>query len=795
MQIQPKDVYEKLEFDKILDLLARECLGAAGRELIQNLKPEVVLSIIKHNLLQVNELKKSIEQNEPFPIAAYPAIAADLKILQIEGSVLTVESLQRISRLFRLLAAILHYFEEERKESYPSLYAPFQNLEYDPSLIQAMDQVIDEEGQIRPDASPELLKVSRAIAVRQNELDKQFRLLINGFRKKGWLTDNVESFRNGRRVLSVPSEHKRKIRGIIHDESTTGKTAFIEPETIIDINNDIFDLETEKRREIYRLLKSLSDQLRPLSGLLKAYSDLLAQFDSIQARARLAIRLDAHLPKLKAEKVIDIRNGYHPLLLLKNQERGTATIPFTLQLHPKSRILMLSGPNAGGKSILMKSVGLLQLMLQAGMLVPLSPDSEMSIFSKVFADIGDQQSLEDDLSTYSSRLRNMRLFLQQADASTLLLIDEFGSGTDPKIGGAIAEAILKKLNARKLFGVITTHYSNLKVFAFKTHGIINGAMTFNNENLSPTYQLKVGRPGSSFAYEIAEKSGLDKKVLSYAKFKTGASEKAVDELLIDLQRDKKALDEQLQRLTEREKKLDRLIKSYDRMNQELEVKRKKLKLESKEQNLQGTARQNRELTKLIRELREEKKLEEAKELASKLREEKKQLAEDVGQLREDVYQSLEKKGASNKPIEVGDFVRLRSGGATGKVESISKSKAIVLMGTMKMTAALRDLQQANEPLDVRSSKAVQTDTSVSSATFESKVDLRGLRKEEALKILENFVDKALMNNATHLNILHGKGNGVLRQAVRQKLREYSAIKKIWHPEQQQGGDGVTLVSL
>jgi len=596
--------------------------------------------------------------------------------------------------------------------------------------------------------------------------------------------------------LTVPAEHKRRIRGIIHDESSTGKTAFIEPEGVIDINNDIFDLQQEEKREIYRILKALSTAIRPHAHHLLTYCDLIATYDVIQTKAKLAISMNANMPKLKDHPHFGFVQAFHPLLFLKNQSQGKKTIPFDLVLHQDNRILILSGPNAGGKSITMKTVGLQQLMIQAGILIPAAEESEIGIFKKVFADIGDQQSLEDDLSTYSSRLKNMKTFLDQADKDTLILIDEFGSGTDPKIGGAIAESILREFNFRKIFSVITTHYSNLKMVAFKTKGIVNGSMTFDQNNLSPTYEMKVGRPGSSYAFEIAEKSGLSKKVLNYAKHKSGKNEKAVDELLIDLQREKKELEVKLNKLTDKEKSLQRLMKNYDNLHRDLEFKRKKFKLESKEQSLQQVAQDNKDMEKLIRQIREEKNLEKAKELATKVRQERKQLTEDVSGLKKDIYYKEESNPAKqHKPIAVGDFVKLKTGGAAGKVASIEKGKAIVLMGLMKMTAKISDLMPANEPIEIRPTRSVQTDIVASSAKFESKIDLRGLRRDEALKIFEDFVDKALISSVTQIRVVHGKGDGILRLAVRKKLKEYKGISDVRHPEDNDGGDGVTIVEF
>ncbi|MEN0005673.1 MAG: Smr/MutS family protein, partial [Bacteroidota bacterium] len=410
-------------------------------------------------------------------------------------------------------------------------------------------------------------------------------------------------------------------------------------------------------------------------------------------------------------------------------------------------------------------------------------------------DIGDQQSLEDDLSTYSSRLRNARIFLEKADDKTLVLIDEFGSGTDPKIGGAIAEAILHNLNKRKVHGIITTHYSNLKIFAFKSKGIVNGSMRFDRKSLNPTYEFNVGRPGSSYAFEIAEKSGLQGHVLQYAQKRTGENQKAVDQLLMELQRERQELEEKMKQMLEKERKLERLVKTYDQMHLELDVRRKKMKLENKENALQQVAKDNKELEKLIREIREEQNLEKAKELAAAAKEQRKTLVENVQELREEVYYQPKKTIIEERPIVEGDYVKLKSGGATGVVESIDRKRAIVLMGEMRMTIKLRDLQLAKAPLDIRSKRSVTADTLGVQADFKTRIDIRGMRYDEAMLLVEEFVDQALIKNATNLRIVHGKGTGVLRKAVKRKLREYNVGMKVRHPHAEDGGDGVTIVEL
>ncbi|MEM9835558.1 MAG: endonuclease MutS2 [Bacteroidota bacterium] len=792
MKSIPKDAFESLEFDKVLELLEANCYGEQGRERVRELAPMTDARLIERRLDEVAEFKQGLEDKQMMQLGVYESIAEELRQLEVEGYVLAEAGLQKINNQLLQTRDIFKFFEKViRQEAYTHLFDIIRPIVFEGELVKEIERVIDAEGNIRPDASPELQRVRRLIGSKQRELDRVFKSTIEQLRKKGWLTDSVESIRNGRRVLSVPSEHKRKIRGIIHDESSTGRTAFIEPESVININNDIFDLEQEERREIYRILRDLSAKLRPYTQQMTIYGELLVTYDVIQAKAQLARKLKAERPKVNPNPHLGILKGRHPLLYLKNKQIGRKTVPFDLQLFGKNRMLVLSGPNAGGKSISMKSVGLLQLMLQCGMLVPADAESEMGVFTQLFTDIGDQQSLEDDLSTYSSRLTNAKHFLESANDSTLVLIDEFGSGTDPKIGGAIAEAILDQLHYRKVFGVITTHYSNLKIFAFKTKGIVNGSMHFDKDTLSPTYELQVGRPGSSYAFEIAAKTGLPGRVMKYARKRVGKQEGAVDQLLIDLQREKQETEEELARLRDKQKTLDNLTRTYEQLHKDLEVRRKRLKLEAKEQALQETARHNKELEQVVRELREEKNLEKARAKAKEIRESRQSLNEQVTDLRESIYYQPQAK-----PVEfkIGMTVKLRVGGATGVIESLDKNRAIVQVGDLRMTVKTRDLETAKEQMDIRRTRSVSSDVN-RVATFENRLDVRGMRFEEVLATTEAFVDRALMANAGTLRIVHGKGTGALKRAVHQKLREYRGNIKLSHPPREAGGDGVTLVEL
>jgi DNA mismatch repair protein MutS2 len=796
MHFEPKDVYRKLEFDKIIELLEKEALTDMGRDELHQTSPSIRFDEIDVQLREVREYKLALEKNDRFPLETFADIRPDLRMLEIEGYTLQAGSFQQILHILLLMRDIFKFFGSgPKKEIYPKLYEIIRSLTFDEGLVRAIMGVFDEKGEIRPDASPELMRIRREVQHKVRELDGRFRQIIQEYRAKGWLSDTPESFRNNRRVLSVPAEHKRKIRGIIHDESDTGRTVFIEPEPVVEINNDLFDLEHEERREIFKILRDLSEQIRPYGGLIVAYLQALIRYDIIYAKARLAMAMRANMPILKEKPIIGIRKGYHPLLYLKNKATGRKTIPFDLRLNSENHMLILSGPNAGGKSVAMKSVGLMQLMVQSGMLIPVHELSEIGVFRQIFADIGDQQSLDDDLSTYSSRLQNARVFMEKATPQTLVLIDEFGSGTDPKPGGSIAESILRQLHRKGVFAVITTHYSNLKVFAFRNQGILNGNMHFDKDTLSPTYELKIGRPGSSYAFEIAAKSGLPKDIIDFARTRTG-SETAVDDILVELQREKQELEERLRSVLDKEQSLERLIKTYDSLHQDLEVKRKRFKLDQKEFELRQSANTGREVEKLLKQLKEEKNLEKAQLLSAQFKQERAEKAREVDDINAEVVRMEEQNtpSASGRPLAVGDFVRLRAGGATGRIETIKGQKAMVQLGELKVTVALRELLPAAEPLKQRSSMG-HADLQATS-TFESKIDLRGMSKEEAYKVLEKFVDNALLSNAAVLRILHGKGDGILRKFVKQKLREYgNNVSRVYHPEPENGGDGVTIVEL
>lgn len=799
MQLAPKDLYQVLEFDKVLHQVQDYCFGSLGKQYFHNIIPSTEASTIERWLLEVQEYTQTYENNHNFPMSAYQSIGEELHMLSISGYVLSVESLRSIARTLLLCYDIYGFFNQRKttKTLYPTLFDIIRVADFDPALLAEIQRVIDPEGNIRPDASPELQRIARLQGSKRQELDKKFRQILVQYQSKGLLKDNNESIRNDRRVLAVPVERKRQVRGIIHDESASGKTVFIEPEGVIDVNNDLFNLERDYQREIYRILRALSELLRPYADQLQQYEAIIVRFDAIQAKAQFGKVLNAIKPKLMTRPHYKMRNIIHPLLYLKNQETGAPTVPFHLHFKNNIRILVLSGPNAGGKSICMKAIGLIQLMVQCGLLIPANEGAEIGLFEQIFADIGDQQSLEDELSTYSSRLQNARHFMEHANDRTLVLIDEFGSGTDPKMGGAIAEAVLRDLNRKKVYGIITTHYSNLKVFAFENKGLVNGSMIFDKDTLSPTYQMKIGKPGSSYAFEIATKSGLPNHVIGYARRKVGKKTHSLDELLVDLQRERQKAQEEREQVIEHQKRLDQLIKNYESAFRELDFSRKKLKLQIKEQELVDTEKTNKELQKVLRELKTASNKEKAAQKAQKLLDdakiERKAKTKKVEAAQEAIYTVYEQDDQGT--IEEGSYVRLRSGGGMGIVREIKRKEAKIELGNLHLTVKLRDLELIKNPILPHQTTKVTTDTLSKTARFEPRIDIRGMRYEDALDRIETFMDSALMANASEVRIIHGKGSGALRRVVQQKLREYHSISRTYHPEPHQGGDGLTIVEL
>lgn len=787
----PNHIITSLEFDKVLKLAQSFCFGPLGTEHFNSLHLSIDPEVINSQLEAVDEFKKILLSPNPLTLGSYESIETEVSYLSVSGYVLSLESVVKIDNLIRLSNGVYKFFSGERSLKYPQLTESAKLFFVPEELFLGLDKVLDESGEIRPDASPELHAIHKSIHSKTLEINKKFNGVAQKYKEQGLLSDAFESYRNNRRVLSVPAEHKRKIRGIIHDDSATGKTVFIEPEELITTNNELFDLESDYKKEIYKILRKLSDKLRPYGSQLLGFYHQIGSFDILYAKAAMAVSMNANRVNVVDKAHFGYKKAFHPLLYLKNRQTGLKVVPFGLELHKPNKIIILSGPNAGGKSVTMKTVGLLQLMIQSGMLITANENSTVGIFHQIVADIGDQQSLEDDLSTYSSRLVTMKALLDKAEKRTLFLIDEFGSGTDPQIGGAIAEAVLRALNKSKAFGLITTHYSNLKFYAYKTPGIVNASMLFDQENLKPTYEFELGKPGSSYAFEIAQQSGLDKEILKYARFKTGKNVKRIEDLVIELQTEKQILEKKLDELLEKEKKIDLLIKNYDHLYKDLDYRRAKLKLEKKEFALVDINKKNKELNDAIREIKTEKKLEEAIALAKKLEEDKKKLEVEAEKLDQAV---LDSTGHLWKHLKAGDYAKLKTGGETGKITAIMNKKAEIELGHISMTVKLSDLIPTDKPISKNSGVKIVTSLE-SGSKFETKIDIRGYSKTDAMDAIQEFLDNAILANANFLQILHGKGNGVLRKMVKEIVKEYRDVKEISHPAEENGGNGITIITL
>ncbi len=789
-----------LEYDKVLQLIARRAKGECGRQKIIALYPGNNKVLLEGFRTRIDQTMQAILNNQMFKLAPYDSGEEIIRMLRLEGHVLELEMLLVVRALLRQINSMQQWFDsggskaDSRAVRYPALYSMANDLEPASVLLKIFDKVLDEEGHVKPDASPELMRLRKYQLAKRGEINKVFQQTVQKYRKQGWLSDTEESIRNGRRVLSMPAEHKRKLRGIIHDESSTGKTAFVEPEEIIELNNELFDAEMAERREIYRILGELTGKVAAHAGQLKKYEHFQTELDVLQAVAHTATNLKWFLPALSGEPVLDIRKGYHPLLLWKNEQQGIATIPFNLDT-AKNRIVVLSGPNAGGKSVTLKATGLLVMMGMAGLPIPANEDSTIGTFSVIMADIGDKQSLDDDLSTYSSHLLMMKRMLDAACSTSLLLIDEFGSGTDPEFGGAIAESLLHTFRQKQSTCMVTTHFNNLKMYAHKTSGVVNAGMLFDMETIRPTFRLEVGRPGSSFAFEIAERSGLPKNILQRAAKNSGTQKHEFDRILARLQTERNALEQERDAAARSKAEAEKLIKNYEQLHRELEFRRKKLKLEQRKEDVYSTERQERELQQLIKELKESKDLEKAKALAAAKKKERETQTREAGQLQDAVKQELRSRAAVKGPLKAGDHVRLLGGTSSGVIESIQRKKAVVIMGALKLTVPLTDLQHAGEALPVNTAKSIQTEIQSGHGSVKSKLDLRGMHRKEAEAIFHEYLDKAMLSNLSTLSVIHGKGDGVLRKLVHEILRDYPHIRSWEHEPEDQGGDGVTIVRL
>ncbi|WP_419800381.1 endonuclease MutS2 [Mucilaginibacter sp.] len=783
--IYPKNSEDKLGFTEIKQLIKAKCLSIMGQEMVDKIQVMINFDQIQKFLRQTAEFKSILMGDTALPISNFHDLKTLAKKARLEGAFLSEDEFFQVQQSLMTVFAVLAYFND-RAGLYPNLEALFEHLPIEKNILKAIDQILDTKGKIRPNASRELQDITSAIAQAEQAARKTIEQIFKNAGNNGWTADGSLTVRDGRLCIPLLAENKRKLKGFIHDESSSGQTVYMEPEEVFTLNNKVRDLEFDRRREIIKILTLLTDELRPYVPILISYHGLLTKLDFVRAKALFALDLEAEMPVLVPEMRVNLINASHPLLLLSYKNEQKSVVPLNIRIDETDRIIVVSGPNAGGKSVCMKTVGLLQLMVQAGLLIPAAEQSEVGVFRQVFSDIGDDQSIESDLSTYSAHLSKMKYFVEFADSKTLVLIDEFGTGTDPQFGGPIAEAVLESLNQKKVKGVITTHYSNLKLFASDTGGLENASMLFDNLQLRPLYILEVGKPGSSYAFEIAQKIGLPHYVINSAKNKIGVNQKKVDTLLVDLERDKKEVLDTKLNLQKQERKAGILLRENEELKKYLEENKKELIREAKKEAKTIIQDANRLVENTISEI---KSSQADKEITRNLR--------------ENLNKELQKNTVKPEIIpvkeapdlQVGDWVKLIDSETIGQVIELARDNVIIAIGDLRTVAKRKKVQKIAKkevPKEIRKSyNSALNDT----AGFFPEIDVRGKRGEESLYEIEKYLDRAIMMGVNSLKIIHGKGDGILRKLIRDYLKKYAEVSHMEDEHADRGGDGITYVYL
>ena len=831
--IYPQNFEQKIGFDQIRQLLKEKCLSTLGEERVTDMTFSDQHDKVEELLNQVMEFVRIIQEEDSFPDQFFFDVRPSLKRVRIEGMYLDEQELfdlRRSLETIRDIVRFLHRNEEEEESDcpYPSLKRLAGDIAVFPQLIGKIDSILNKYGKIKDNASTELARIRRELASTMGSISRSLNSILRSAQSEGYVDkDVVPTMRDGRLVIPVAPGLKRKIKGIVHDESASGKTVFIEPAEVVEANNRIRELEGDERREIIRILTEFSNVLRPsIPEILQSY-EFLAEIDFIRAKSYFAIQTNALKPALENEQLLDWTMAVHPLLQLSLSKHGKKVVPLDIELNQKQRILIISGPNAGGKSVCLKTVGLLQYMLQCGMPVPMHERSHAGIFSNIFIDIGDEQSIEDDLSTYSSHLTNMKVMMKSCDGHSLILIDEFGGGTEPQIGGAIAEAVLKRFNQKKTFGVITTHYQNLKHFAEDNEGVVNGAMLYDRHLMQALFQLQIGNPGSSFAVEIARKIGLPEDVIADASEIVGSEYINADKYLQDIVRDKRYWEGKRQTIRQREKHMEETIARYQTEMEELQKSRKEIIRQAKEEAERLLQESNARIENTIRAIKEAQAEKEktrlvrqelndfrasVNELASKEQEDK--IARKMEKLKEKQNRKKEKKQVSESqtpsphppkitPITIGEHVKIKGQSAIGEVLEINgKNTAVVGFGSIKTTVKLDRLERTNAaPQKQEPAKSTFVSSQTHDQMYEKKlgfkqdIDVRGMRGDEALQAVTYFIDDAILVGMGRVRILHGTGTGILRTLIRQYLDTVPGVRHFADEHVQFGCAGITVVDL
>lgn len=800
--LYPKNFEEKIGFEKIREIIKKNCLCELGHEYVDKMRFSSNHNMIVKWVNQVDELKEILMLGEPFPNDNYYNLLPVLDRLSIEGTFIEPEGLFNLKSSLQTILDCQIFIEKKEQESFPELHEIATRIDFDKSILNQIELIIDDKGKIRDSASVKLKEIRRSIIQQHKTIGIRLNSILKDAKKNGWIAGDTElTIREGRSVIPISATNKRKIKGFIHDESATGQTVYLEPAEVLDANNQIRELENAERREIIRILLEFSNYLRPNIEDLRCCYKYLGIIDFIRAKAKFAINIEAYKPIINDKQVFNWLKAKHPLLLLSFMKIDKKVVPLEISLDSINRILVISGPNAGGKSVCMKTVALLQYMVQCGVLVPMESYSEMGVFENMFIDIGDEQSLEDDLSTYSSHLLNMKNFVKNADSKSIFFIDEMGTGTEPSMGGALAEAVLGQLNIRKCYGVVTTHYSNLKVLADRDEGIANGAMLYDSKEMKPLYKLKIGKPGSSFAFEIAKNIGLQKNIINQAINLAGRKQVRFDRQLQDLEVEKDELQKRLQEFEIADGFLQETIEKYNKLKDDLEKSRKDVLNQAKREAKAILSESNKLIENTIREIKESNAEKERTQKARIELEKQKEKIE--AQIKKEEKKTLRSKSHPSKikidlntPIVVGDAVLLKGQKEIGEVLEIKGKDAFVIFGSLKMKLKLIDLQKTEKPNSTSKSKIkFDFDLNKKAENFELKLDLRGRKAEEAINILENYIDEAILIGIKEVKILHGKGDGILRHIIRQCLNNMKDVKSAKDEHVEFGGQGITVVVL
>ena len=820
--IYPKHFEEKTGFDKVRLFVASNCLSPLGKDRVDAMAFSNDFPTIHTWLSQTAEFVRILQGDEEFPANNFFDVRYSLRRIRPEGTWLDEKEIFDLKRSLITIADILRFLHPQGSDElkYPALAELAGDTMVFPLLVRRIDTLIDKFGKMKDSASDRLLQIRREMTATMSSISRNLQSILRTAQAEGVVDKDVApTMRDGRLMIPVAPAFKRKIKGIVHDESASGKTVFIEPEVVVEANNRIRELEAEERREIVRILTEFTSEVRPLIGDILHSYEFLAEIDFIRAKALFAQQIHGVMPVVEDRQGLDWSRAIHPLLFLSLQKQGKEVVPLDIELRADDRrILLISGPNAGGKSVCLKTVGLLQYMLQCGLLPSMDESSRMGIFDSIFIDIGDEQSIENDLSTYSSHLTHMKFFLRNGSPRTMLLIDEFGSGTEPQTGGALAEALLKRFNENGCFGIITTHYQNLKHFAEDTPGIVNGAMLYDRHLMMPLFRLAIGHPGSSFAIEIARKIGLPEAVIADASAKVGEDYINMDKYLQDIVRDKRYWETKRQNIRQREKRLEDITSRYEKDLADIHAQRKEILAKAKEDADRLLREANARIENTIREIREAQADKEQTKLARRSLEDFKSsvhdkpddndaIARKMQQLRDRAARkqqkaALPKPRPEDEPLKPGDAVRLKGQTSAGEVIEVAGNQATVAFGMIKSTVKLDRLERVSRN---QLKREAQKATFLSEQTtdemhekrlnFKQEIDIRGMRGDEALQTVTYFIDDAIQVGAQRVRILHGTGTGILRQLVRQYLATVPGVRNFHDEHVQLGGAGITVVEL